>query len=198
MLNKMNIEKERDFDYYSFSGNVEETGLIFQFFDKAIENVPDKKDNHNVPLEYNSREVDMVEVPISRREVPETYQKVIEVYEMNEAEINIANKIRYILKLIFKGFFKGDILYAWFAGFSYGFIACDLIEQKYLSALILFTYSLLYMDIKKGVKTLKDYFSSKTRIKLEDYLARYGILEYTNDLVSSDDVKMYVKYRRNK
>lgn len=197
MKSKMNIEKEQDFNYCSTSSDVAETGLVFQFLNPVKTN-HDKGDNYNVPLEGLCEESSCVEAPIPKEKVPKTYKKVIEVYEMNEAEINIANKIRYILKLIFKGFFKEDILYAWCAGLSYGVIAFDLIEQKYLQALIMFTYSLLYTDVKKGFKTLADYFSSKTRIKLEDYLARYGILEYTNDLVSSDDVKMYVKYRRNK
>lgn len=196
MNNKMNIDKERDFNYYSVFGNVEETGLVFQFMDDIVTSVPDKEDNHNVPLENDFEESSCVEAPLPRIEVPRTYQKVIEVHEMNEAEINIANKIRYILDLIFKGFFREDNVRLWCAGISYGFIAYDLIEQNYFASLVMFAYSLLYTDVKKGIKTLVDYFSGRKREELESHLKRYGVLDYTNELINSGDVKMYIKYRR--
>lgn len=193
MISKVNIESEREFNHYSSFDNVVETGLIFQFLDAATRNIPEKDDNHNIPLETGSEDVQMIQVPIRKEEVFPTYQKVIEVYEMNEAEINIANKIRYILKLIFKGFFKENVTSAWCTGISYGFVAYDLLDQKYLAALIMFTYSLLYTDIRNGFKMLADYFSSRKRLELEADLKRHDVLDYTEAMINKDEVKMYVK-----
>lgn len=194
---KMNIDKEREFHFYSGLRSAEETGLVFQFLN-PVKTMQDIGDNYNAPLEELCEKSSCVEAPIPKAIVPETYQKVIEVYEMNEAEISVANKIRYILKLIFNGFFKGDNVYLWSAIIGYGFVGYDLIEHNYLAALIMFAYALLYTDVKKGTKTLIDYFSSKKRMELETDLARYNVLEYTNELVNSGDVKMYVKYRGNR
>lgn len=198
MSKKVNIEKESEFNFFTSFDDVEETGLVFQFLDSPIEHVPSGDDKHNIPLEQIPKEIDMVEVPIKKEEVPKTYQKVIEVHEMNEAEKNFANRIRYILKLIFKGFFKENIVNAWCTGLSYGIITYDIIEQKYLPALIMFIYSLLYTDIKNGVKTLLDYCTSKKRRELEADLESHSVLNYTNSMIYSDEVKMYVKRKEYK
>ncbi|MDE5888652.1 MAG: hypothetical protein K2H20_01385, partial [Bacilli bacterium] len=156
----------------------------------------DKNDNYNIPLEYSSDEEECVRVPIIKEVVPSTCQKVVEVYEMNEAEINIANKIRYISKLCFEGFFRGDNVRAWCSGLYAGFVAYDLIKENYVAAIILFGCCLIYTDVNVGFKVLKDYFTSKRREELEQDLQKYGVLEYTNAIKSLEDVKTYIKYRR--
>lgn len=190
-----NIEK---IGIYSHCLDAIETGLIFE-----VEGVQDfkrqvKEDRYKVPVEFDSSLNKSIEVPMSREDVPKTYQKVVEVYEMNKAEISVVNKIRYILKLIFKSFYKGDYLNLWCAGISYGFITYDLIDENYLGALIMFTYSLIYTDLGKGIRVLKDYFTSKTREELEIFLEKYGVLDYTNAMKDENDVKMYVKFKGGK
>jgi len=62
----------------------------------------------------------------------------------------------------------------------------------------MFAYSLIYTDLGKGIRVLKDYFTSKTREELEIFLEKYGVLDYTNAMKDENDVKMYVKFKGGK
>lgn len=195
---KVIFEDSSDFKYYFGIYGAEETGLEFHLDSTYAENNLSKKDNYNIPVEHEKDELGVVDVPVMRVAVPDTYKKVIEVQEMNEAEINIVKKIRYILKLCFEGFFRGDNVRAWCAGIYSGFVTYDLIKENYVAAIILFGCSLLYTDVYTGFKTLNDYFTSKRREGLERYLKYYGVLDYTKATKSAEDVKMYAKFKERK
>ncbi len=193
---KVIFDKAKDFEHYSKVFESVETGLEFHL--TYVKNKLPKNDNYNILLEDDNEKLEVVDAPIIRVAVPDTYKKVIEVQEMNEAEINIVNKMKYILKLCFESFFRGDNVHAWCAGVYVGFVTYDLIKENYAAAIILFGCFLLHTDVITGFKALKDYFTSKKREELEKVLEYYGVLEYTNAMKCQEDVKMYAKFRGRK
>ena len=191
--NKMLFTSKYDFDFLYNCNKDCETGLEFSL-DRTYEEISfDKYNNCNAPLECKGLDNECIDVQLNKGDVPKAYLKVVEIYEMNEAEISIANKIRYILKLVVEGFFRNDGTRLMCAGIAYGFVTYDLLKENYLAALLMFAYSLFYTDIRKGFKTLKEYLDSTKRKKLELDLLVYGVLDYTKAMKSVDDVKMYLK-----
>ena len=122
-----------------------------------------------------------------------TYQKVMEMRELTEAERTNVSKAKLFLKKLFEVFFRGQkwrrnlcIFYAFIVGF-------DIAVENYLGAIIMFACILLYTSPIKFYKELRKIFSKKKQKQLSKELDELKVL---SDVFSVDDdegIQLYFK-----
>ena len=123
-----------------------------------------------------------------------TYQKVMEMRELTEAERTNVSKAKLVLKKLFEVFFKGQkwrrnlcVFYAVIVGF-------DIAMENYLGALLMTTCILLYTSPIKFIKEMKKIFGNKKhKEKLSEELSKLNVLGYVDSVPEDEGVQLYFK-----
>lgn len=125
-----------------------------------------------------------------------TYHKVVEVVELNELEMQEANKARLLLKKLFEVFFKGKkglVIYTMFIGLCIGL---DIATKDWFGLLLNISLIFLWDSPIKFAKEVKKIFtSSKKREELSEELKELGISSTLQNVSSKDSVQLYYKPR---
>ena len=123
-----------------------------------------------------------------------TYQKVMEMRELTEAERTNVSKAKLVLKKLFEVFFKGQkwrrnlcVFYAVIVGF-------DIAVENYLGALLMTACILLYTSPIKFIKEMKKIFGNKKRREeLSEELSKLNVLGYVDSVPEDEGVQLYFK-----
>lgn len=123
-----------------------------------------------------------------------TYQKVMEMRDLTEAERTNVSKAKLVLKKLFEVFFKGQkwrrnlcIFYAVIVGF-------DIAVENYLGAILMTTCILLYSSPIKFIKEMKKMFGNKKRKEeLSEELSKLNVLGYVDSVPEDEGVQLYFK-----
>lgn len=162
---------------------VEEVGISFNGkikVDEMLSVITDKK------VKLDSPEV-----------ATETYQKVMEMRELTEAERTNVSKVKLVLKKLLEVFFRGQ---KWrrnlciFFGFIVGF---DIAVENYLGAILMFTYILFYTSPIKFYKELRKIFSKKRQEELSNELEELNVLSGVYSVDDDASIQLYFKLKGN-
>lgn len=123
-----------------------------------------------------------------------TYQKVMEMRDLTEAERTNVSKAKLVLKKLFEVFFKGQkwrrnlcIFYAVIVGF-------DIAVENYLGAILMTICILLYSSPIKFIKEMKKMFGNKKRKEeLSEELSKLNVLGYVDSVPEDEGVQLYFK-----
>lgn len=125
-----------------------------------------------------------------------TYHKVVEVVELNELEMQEANKARLFLKKLFEVFFKGKkglVIYTMFISLC---ICLDIATKDWFGLLLNISLIFLWDSPIKFAKEVKKMFtSSKKREELSKELRELGVSSTLQNVSSKDSVQLYYKPR---
>ena len=129
----------------------------------------------------------------SPEEATMTYQKVMEIRELTEAERMNVSKAKLLLKKMFDVYFSGQkwrrnlcIFWAIILGF-------DVAVENYFAAFMMAVCITLNTSPIKFYKEIKKIYGNKKRDLLADELAEKNILNYVNSVSEDKDVQLYFR-----
>lgn len=169
----------RDFEVLTKFMPIEEVGISFNGeikIDETTSVITDKK----VTLE--SPEVAL-----------KTYQKVMEMRDLTEAERTNVNKAKLILKKMFEIFFRGS---NWTMGFSIFWslmIVLDIYTDNPLGVVLMTSCILLNTSPIKFIKALNKILNKRKKEKLQEELSEIGLYSYIDSVDDAEDIKLYCK-----
>lgn len=169
--------REFDFATKAFLGNVETGISVYDELDvgNGVSVITEKE------IPFNSPE-----------ETKKNYIKVMEVRDMTEAEMDVANKFRLFFKKLFNVFFKGKKWVMAYSLFCATMIAFDIAVENYFGALIMFICIWVTTSPVKFMKSLKGLLTSKKKkeeLRQEVLEMNLGGLEY----IPEESIKMFVR-----
>ena len=122
-----------------------------------------------------------------------TYQKVMEMRELTEAERTNVSKFKLILKKIFDVYFKGQKWRRNLCIFWTIILGFDIAAENYFAALMMAACITLYTSPVKFIKEVRKIFSKKKREELSEELSKMNILGYVNSVDEDEGVQLYFK-----
>lgn len=123
-----------------------------------------------------------------------TYQKVMEMRELTEAERTNVSKAKLVLKKLFEVFFKGQKFRVGLCIFWSLIAALDIAVENYFGAFLMTAFILLYTSPIKFLKEMKKIIGNKQRKKeLTEELSKLNVLGYVDSVPEDDGVQLYFK-----
>lgn len=123
-----------------------------------------------------------------------TYQKVMEMRELTEAERTNVSKAKLFLKKLFEVFFKGQKWRRNLCIFYASLVAFDIAVDNYFGALMMTACILLYTSPIKFAKELKKIFGNKKRKKeLSEELSKMNMLGHVDSVDEDEGVQLYFR-----
>ena len=127
-------------------------------------------------------------------EAAKTYQKVMEMRDLTEAERTNVNKFRLVLKKIFDVYFRGQKFRRNLCIFWMIVLGLDIATENYFGALIMAAFITLYTSPIKFIKEMKKIIGSKKRKKeLTEELSKSNVLGYVDSVLEDEGVQLYFK-----
>lgn len=169
----------RDFEVLTKFMPIEEVGISFNGeikIDETTSVITDKK----VTLE--SPEVAL-----------KTYQKVMEMRDLTEAERTNVSKVKLILKKLFEVYFKGQKWRRNLCIFWMIIFGLDIATENYFGALMIAAWITLYTSPIKFIKELYKILGKKKKEKLQEELSEMGLYSYIDSVDDAEDIKLYCK-----
>lgn len=148
-----------------------------------------------IKVDENTSVITDKQIKLDNPEVAaKTYQKVMEMRELTEAERTNVSKFKLVLKKLFEVFFRGQkwrrnlcLFYAVIVGF-------DIAVENYFGAILMTTCILLYSSPVKFIKEMKKIFGNKKRKEeLSEELAKLSVLGYVDSVPEDEGVQLYFK-----
>ena len=122
-----------------------------------------------------------------------TYQKVMEMRELTEAERTNVNKFKLVLKKLFDVYFKGQKFRRNLCVFWAIILGFDIATENYFGALMMAAAITLYTSPIKFIKQVKKIFGKKKREELSEELSKMNVLGYVNSVPEDEGVQLYFK-----
>lgn len=122
-----------------------------------------------------------------------TYQKVMEMRELTEAERTNVNKFKLVLKKLFDVYFKGQKFRRNLCVFWTIILGFDIATENYFGALMMAAAITLYTSPIKFIKEVRKIFSKKKREELSEELSKVNMLGYVNSVPDDEGVQLYFK-----
>lgn len=122
-----------------------------------------------------------------------TYQKVMEMRDLTEAERTNVSKVKLILKKLFEVYFKGQKWRRNLCIFWMIIFGLDIATENYFGALMIAACITLYTSPIKFYKELKKILGKKKREELGKELSEMGLLGDVGSVDDDEDIKLYLK-----
>lgn len=122
-----------------------------------------------------------------------TYQKVMEMRDLTEAERTNVNKFKLVLKKLFDVYFKGQKFRRNLCVFWTIILGFDIATKNYFGALMMAACITLYTSPIKFIKEVRKIFSKKKREELSEELSKVNMLGYVNSVPDDEGVQLYFK-----
>lgn len=123
-----------------------------------------------------------------------TYQKVVEMRELTEAERLHVSKAKLVMKKLFEVFFRGQKFRRNLTIFWMVILGFDVATENYFGALMMTACILLYNSPIKFIKEMKKIFGNKKRKEeLSEELSKLNILGYVDSVPEDEGVQLYFK-----
>ena len=122
-----------------------------------------------------------------------TYQKVMEMRDLTEAERTNVNKFKLVLKKLFDVYFKGQKFRRNLCVFWTIILGFDIATENYFGALMMAACITLYTSPIKFIKEVRKIISKKKREELSEELSKVNMLGYVNSVPDDEGVQLYFK-----
>lgn len=178
------VDSVQEFEFLISMLPLEEVGISFcgeVEVGQGISIITDKQINLNNP-----------------RKAIDTYQKVVEVRELTEAERLHVSKFKVAFNKIFEVFFRNEkwrmyLSILWTVMFGF-----DIAVENYLGALMMAACLTIYNSPVKYARELKKIFGNQERKEeLKDELAKAGVLGYAISTPEDEGVQLYFRPKAN-
>lgn len=126
-------------------------------------------------------------------EAAKTYQKVMEMRDLTEAERTNVNKFKLVLKKVFDVYFRGQKFRRNLCIFWMIILGFDIATENYFGALIMAAFITLYTSPIKFIKEMKKIFGKKRKEQLMDELSKMNLLGHVNSVDDDEGVQLYFK-----
>ncbi len=126
-------------------------------------------------------------------EAAKTYQKVMEMRDLTEAERTNVNKFKLVLKKVFDVYFRGQKFRRNLCIFWMIILGFDIATENYFGALIMAAFITLYTSPIKFIKEMKKIFGKKRKEQLMDELSKMNMLGHVNSVDDDEGVQLYFK-----
>ncbi len=148
-----------------------------------------------IPIDEKTSVITDKQIKLDNPEVAiKTYQKVIEMRELTEAERTNVSKAKLFLKKLFEVFFKGQKWRRNLCIFYASLVAFDIAVDNYFGALMMTACILLYTSPIKFAKELKKIFGNKKRKKeLSEELSKMNMLGHVDSVDEDEGVQLYFR-----
>ena len=123
-----------------------------------------------------------------------TYQKVMEIRELTEAERLHISKWKIVIKKLFEVFFNKEKFRIYFTAFWSLCTITNLISDNYLSAMIYIAAIALYNKPIKFTKEILKMLNSSEKVEqLKKEIENTDVLSYINSTLEDEGIKLYIK-----
>lgn len=129
----------------------------------------------------------------SPEEATKTYQKVMEMRELTEAERTNVNKYKLVLKKLFDVFFRGQKYRRNLCIFWAIILGIDVAAENYFAALMMAACIAINTSPIKFAKEMKKMFGKKRREELTEELTEMNIMNHVNSVEQDEGVKLYFR-----
>lgn len=159
---------------------IEETGLSF---------------SGEVELDDNTSVITDKQVKMNSPEDSiKTYQKVMEIRELSEAEILKVNKFRLFFKKLFEVFFRNQKFRVYFTSMWLALLTFEVATEDYLMALMYVAAIALYNSPIKFAKEVKKMYGNKKRKEeLKEELTEQNLMGLVYSIPEDDGIQLYFK-----
>jgi hypothetical protein len=148
-----------------------------------------------IPIDEKTSVITDKQIKLENPEVAaKTYQKVVEMRELTEAERTNVSKFKLMLKKLFEVFFKGQKFRRNLCVFWAIILGLDIATENYFGALMMTACILLYTSPIKFLKEVKKIFGNKKRKEeLREELSKLNVFGYVNSVPEDEGVQLYFK-----
>lgn len=132
------------------------------------------------------------------KEAKNTYLKVMEMRELTEEEMQEIGPAKKVLKAAFEVLCSGSKLCVFYAVFLATTLGLDIYNGNFIQILIKTACLIWVLKPVKFLKEVRKILKSPERIEeLREYLHGKGVSGYINSVDNDEDIKMYVKVRKD-
>lgn len=185
-----NLDREGDLNFYTDS--VDDFEMATSYMD--LEEVGISFCGE-VEVDDNIGVITDKQVPLKNKETTiKTYQKVMKMRELSEAEILHISKFRLVLKKLFDVFFNKQKFRVFFTLYCFGVLSFKIATEDYLTSIIYIVGIFLYTKPIKYAQEMKKIFGNKEkREELREELEDMNLMGLVNSIQDDEGIQLYFK-----